>query len=92
MPREGHAEQAVFHLFNYCLEKRHNARIVYDPTYPDVDVSIFKRCDWKAMYDDAMEAIPQKAPEPRGMDFDIRMYADSDHAGDSVFADRIWGI
>jgi hypothetical protein len=29
MPRQGHLE-AIFHLFNY-LEKKHNARIVFDP-------------------------------------------------------------
>ena len=80
MPREGHLE-AVFHLFNY-LEKRHNARIVFDPTYPVVDTSVFKECDWKAMYGNVVEAIPPNAHEPRGKDVDLRMYVDSDHAGD----------
>lgn len=80
MPREGHLE-AVFHLFNY-LEKRHNARVVFDPTYPTIDMSVFKECDWKAMYGNVKEAIPPNAPEPRGKDVDLRMYVDSDHAGD----------
>jgi hypothetical protein len=48
MPREGHLE-AVFHLFNY-LEKKHNARVVFDPTYPMIDMSDFKECDWKQFY------------------------------------------
>ena len=46
MPREGHLE-AVFHLFNH-LEKKHNARIVFDPSYPEIDRSAFKECDWKS--------------------------------------------
>ena len=80
MPREGHLE-AVFHLFNY-LDKKHNARIVFDPCYAEVDMSVFKECDWKAFYGDVKEAIPPNAPPPRGKDVDLRMFVDSDHAGD----------
>ena len=80
MPREGHLE-AVFHLFNH-LEKKHNARIVFDPTYPEIDRSAFKECDWKAFYGDVKEAIPPNAPKPRGKDVDIRLFVDSDHAND----------
>ena len=40
LPKEGHLE-AVFHLFNF-LEKRHNARIVFDPSYPSIDMGAFK--------------------------------------------------
>ena len=80
MPRDGHLE-AVFHLFNY-LERKHNARIAFDPTYPDIDMSAFKECDWKAFYGDVQEAIPPNAPQPRGKDVDLRLYVDSDHAGD----------
>ena len=47
-PRDGHLD-AVFHIFNY-LEKRHNSRIVFDPTYPIIDMSLFKDCDWKQYY------------------------------------------
>jgi hypothetical protein len=51
MPQEGHLE-AIFHLFNY-LETKHNARIVFDPSYPNVvDIPVFKECDWKVFYGD----------------------------------------
>ena len=80
MPREGHLE-AVFHLFNR-LEKKHNARIVFDPSYPDIDRTVFTECDWKAFYGDVTEAIPPNAPLPREKDVDIRLFVDSDHAGD----------
>jgi hypothetical protein len=62
MPREGHSE-AIFHLFNY-LDKKCNALIAFDPTYPDVDMSAFKECNWKAFYGDIKEAIPSNAPLP----------------------------
>ena len=80
MPREGHLE-AIFHLFNF-LDKRHNARVVFDQSYPDLDMTAFKECDWKAFYGDVQEAIPPNAPPPRGKDVDLRMFVDSDHAGD----------
>lgn len=80
MPREGHLE-AVFHVFNY-LEKKHNARIVFDPSYPTIDMSSFKECDWKNYYGNVTEAIPPNAPEARGKEVDLRIFVDSDHAGD----------
>ena len=46
LPHEGHLE-AVFHIFAY-LECWHNACIVYDPNYPNIDMSVFKQCDGKS--------------------------------------------
>jgi hypothetical protein len=80
MPREGHLDD-VFHLFNY-LEKRHNARVVFNPSYPTIDMASFKECDWSSFYGNVHEAIPPNAPEPRGKDIGLRMLVDSDHAGD----------
>lgn len=77
IPREGHLE-AVFNLFQH-LDKKHNARIVFDPSYPEIDQSTFKECNWKSFYGDA---IPPNAPPPRGNDVDIRLFVDSDHAND----------
>ncbi|KAI2500781.1 hypothetical protein MHU86_13705 [Fragilaria crotonensis] len=56
--------------------------IVYDPSYPTIDMTSFKECDWKAFYGNVEEAIPPNAPKPRGKDVDLRMFVDSDHAGD----------
>ena len=44
-PREGHLE-TVFYMFAY-LKNKHNSRMVFDPTYPEIDMSVFKKCDWK---------------------------------------------
>ena len=82
LPREGHLE-ALFHLFAY-IEKKHNARIVFDPSYPEIDMTAFKECDWKHFYGDVHEAIPPNAPPSRGKEIDLRMFVDSDHAGDKL--------
>jgi hypothetical protein len=81
MPYEGHLE-AVFHIFNY-LEKQHNSRIVFDPSYPTINMTACKdKCDWKSFYGEAREAIPPNAQTPRGKDVDLQMFVDSNHADD----------
>jgi hypothetical protein len=78
--REGHLE-AVFHVFAY-LGLHHNARVVFDPVYPSVDIGTFIKNDWKSMYGDAKEIIPSDAPVSRGKEVDLRLFVDSDHAGE----------
>jgi hypothetical protein len=80
LPREGHLE-AVFHVFAY-LGLHHNERVVFDPTYPSVDMDTFIKTDWKSMYGDVKEMIPSDAPVPRGKEVDLRLFVDSDHAGE----------
>jgi hypothetical protein len=79
-PREGHLE-AVFHVFAY-LGLHHNASVVFDPTYPSVDMGTFIKTDWKSMYGDVKEMIPSDTPVPRGKEVDFRLFVDSDHAGE----------
>jgi hypothetical protein len=80
MPRDGHLD-TVYHLFAY-LSLHHNTRVVFDPTYPDVDMRAFIKTDWKPMYEDVMEAIPPNAPVTRGKAIDLHLFVDSDHAGE----------
>lgn len=80
MPREGHLD-AVLHIFGF-LRRKYNSRMAFDPTVPFVDETAFKECNWKEFYGDVSEAIPTNAPEPRGTGVSIRMYVDSDHAGE----------
>ena len=80
LPREGHLD-ALFHVFAY-LKGKHNTRMVFDPTYPEIDMRVFNECDWKSFYGDAKEAIPPDMPKPRGKMVDTTLYVDSDHAGD----------
>jgi hypothetical protein len=80
MPREGHLE-AVLHVFGF-LKVKYNSRMCFDPTVPVCDERAFKECDWKQFYGDVKEAIPSNAPKPRGKKVHLRMYVDSDHAGE----------
>ena len=81
-PREGHLE-AVFIVVAY-LNNKHNATMVFDPTYPVIDKGDFKRCDWRNVYGDVKEAIPPRLPKARGNDVDKRMFVDSDHGGEKL--------
>jgi hypothetical protein len=80
MSREGHLE-AVYHLFSF-LSLHHNTRVVFDPTYPDVDMHAFIKTDWKPMYGDVKEAIPPNAPAARVKAIDLHFFVDSDHSGE----------
>jgi hypothetical protein len=80
IPREVHLD-AVYHLFAY-LSLHHNVRVVFDPTYPDIDIRAFIKTDWKPMYGDVKEVIPPKAPVTRGKAIDLRLFVDSDHIGE----------
>jgi len=54
--------QQLYHVFAY-LKVYHNARIVFDLSYPDVNFDDFKRKDWEKMYGDAREEIPPNCLE-----------------------------
>jgi hypothetical protein len=82
IPRDGHLE-AVYRIFAY-LDKKHNSGMVFDPTYPQIDISAFKECEWKEFYGEAKEPLPPNILEPRGKEVDCRLYVDSDHAGDQL--------
>ena len=43
--------------------QRYNSRLVYDPSYPEIDHIVFKLCDWSEFYRDAKEAIPVNTPK-----------------------------
>eukprot|EP00804_Cyclotella_cryptica_P021205 CCRYP_001503-RD/>CCRYP_001503-RD protein AED:0.33 eAED:0.33 QI:0/-1/0/1/-1/1/1/0/233 len=82
MPREGHLE-ATLHVFSY-LKSRSNSRLIFDPKEPNVGESDFVECDWSDFYPGTEEALPPNAPKPLGKGVTLRMFVDSDHAGDKV--------
>lgn len=83
LPRKGHME-AVFHIYAY-LKKHHAYVLALDPTYPEIDRSSFKLdADWSGMYEGTKEPIPENMPEPRGKELVLRLFKDSDHAGDKL--------
>ena len=82
MPREGHME-AVFRVFAY-LKARHNLCMVFDPTYLSIDKTKLQEHEWKCLYGDVKEAIPNNCPKPLRREVDLRMFVDSDHATDET--------
>ena len=83
LPREGHLMQ-VFRCFAY-LKARHNGCLVYDPTYANFEDYKFEDGqDWVRAYGNVKEAVPGNAPEPHGKGVVIRVFVDSDHAGEEL--------
>lgn len=83
LPRLGHLMQ-VWHIYAF-LRNRHNGCLVFDPTYPDINLSSFiEGGSWSDFYGDVKETLPPNAPKPRGRDVIIRVYVDSDHAGEEL--------
>ena len=82
MPREGHMN-AVFHVFAY-LKARNNSRMVFVLTYPSIDKTKFQEHEWKRLYRDVKEEIPNNCPKPLGREVDHCMFVDSDHATDET--------
>jgi hypothetical protein len=82
MPREGHLD-TVIHLCAY-LALHHNYRVVFDHTYPSIDMGAFIQTDWKSVYGDVNEMIPPDAPGKCWKEVDLRLFVDSDHAGEQV--------
>ena len=65
------------------LKIKHNSRLVLDPTYPGIDMSEFKSNENCApFYGGVQEAKPLNATNPLGKEVTLRMFVDSDHAGD----------
>ena len=80
LPRQGHLEAAL-HVMSYLL-LHHNSCLCMDPMYPVIDSTQFPICDWSEFYGEVEEPIPPNAPEAIGKVVDLRMFVDSDHAGD----------
>ena len=82
-PREGHLKAAL-QVFAY-LKKKHNARLIYDPTYPHINMDEFKQEEnWTTFYGDVKEALSINAPAPRGKSVVMRLFVDADHAGNML--------
>jgi hypothetical protein len=76
---EGHLE-ATLHVMEY-LWLKHNTRLIFNPTYPDIVASDFTRHDWMELYGDVHKAIPPNMLKPLGKEVKLRMICHSNHAG-----------
>lgn len=75
MLREGNLQQ-IYHMFRY-LKLNQNARLVLDPTYPDMIHNEFDRRDWKEFYGDLSEPMPTNAPRLLGKELLIGSFVDA---------------
>ena len=84
LPREGHLGQ-VFHIFAH-LKKYHNIKMVFNPTDPVIDKSMFECKDGTAseLGLGLKEELPTNVPQPCGLGFVISAFVDADHASDSI--------
>ena len=85
LPWEGCLEQ-LLQRFAY-LKKRHTAELVFDPTYPEINMSNFEVKDWTMSefgHVQGEEELPQNIPESRGVGFTIQCKVDADHAYNTV--------
>ena len=57
-PREGHLDAAL-HLMGY-LKQKLNSRLIFDPTYPDINVPSFPTYDWTKFYGDVQGSHPAR--------------------------------
>ena len=82
LPRVGHMMQ-VINIFRY-LKHHSNARLVFDPTYPNINYDAFPINEWSNYYDAQAEEMPQDMPTPMGKEMLIVAYVDADFAGDRL--------
>ena len=80
IPRQRHLEAAL-HIMGY-LKVRQSLRLVFNPSYPDIDHRSFQEYHWRDFYEGAVEAIPPNTPLLRGKKVDLCMFVGSNHAGD----------
>ena len=76
---EGYLEASV-HIVAQMGQK-YIFRLVYNPTYQEIDHSVFNQCDLTKFYFYYSEAIPVNAKELWGMEVDVCMFVDSDFYG-----------
>ena len=70
LPIEWHLAQ-VFHIFTY-LNKHHNSALVFDPSYPDVNIDTFPKHDW-TNFGSKFMATKLACEYIRGFQYKLRM-------------------
>jgi hypothetical protein len=85
LPREGHLKE-IYHIFAY-LKAHSNTKTVFNPTPPIIDMTLFECQDWSFSaygYEELKEELPNNMPSSFGPSMMMRIFVNSDHAGDLV--------
>jgi hypothetical protein len=64
------------------LRLEHNSRLVFNPTYPEINPTVFPKYNWTEFYGDVEQAIPPDIPPPLSNDVNLCMMVDNDNVGD----------
>ena len=78
-PRYGHFLQ-LLQIFAYLI-CHHAVKLVFDPSYPEIDDTQFERKDWSGFYGSEKEPVPANSPKPKWKEFIITAYVDVSFAG-----------
>ena len=78
-PRYGPFFQ-LLQIFAY-LKCHHDARLVFDPSYSEIDDTQFERKDWSGFYGSEKKHVPANSLKPKGKEFIITVYVDASFAG-----------
>ena len=73
-------------MFAY-LKKHHDSEMVFDPSKVDMDLTDFGDQDWSFLQYGCKEMkaeLPDNMPVPLDHSFRIKVYVDSDHAGNML--------
>jgi hypothetical protein len=70
-------------MYSYLKYKK-NTLMVFDPTYPEIDMGNFPKRDWNNFYGQVKELMPPAMPKPLGNEVILRLYVDADYAGDGA--------
>jgi hypothetical protein len=85
LPCDGHLKE-IYHMFAY-LKAHSNKEMVFDPTPPINDMTLFECQDWSfSAYgcEELKEELPNNMPSSFGQNMMMRTIVDSNHAGDLV--------
>lgn len=90
-PHKGHM-QAAQCILGY-LQHHDKGRIIIDQSYPNLEDFKFRyNAQWKDIYGDNAEKIPDPMPDPKGKPIMITVYVDASHAQDLVTRRSVTGI
>ncbi len=79
-PCEGHLETALHIMSN--LSQKQYSRLIFDPTYPKIDMGQFPQYNLTEFCGNVEEAFPVDMSKPLGKDVDVCMMCERDHARD----------
>ena len=52
--------------------------MIYNPAYPEIDLSNFPKRDWNNFYGEVKKQLPPAMPEPLGKAVIVRLFVDAD--------------